>query len=240
MSRFFCLILSGIVLVFLPQNIFSQDTLLSDSKNVITIQTEQDSILLMNGKYRHGFVDSVGFEKLYYSFNKKANLSKVFSFSKDGKNVIQYRDRSIDYLSQAQMRTLIAGKQIGLKKYDNRAIIVSAFALSFTASIFDTYESIDNPAQNPNFTSPQFSGDRFFAREPTFGQFVVPLTFTFSINAFKPKLKSKHLSNQSYLENELIIEGFQTTAKRKKFYGAMFSGLAGTASGLLSYLVFKK
>jgi len=242
MSRFFCL-------VFLSFCIFNSwgqdevksvgDTVVNNTDSYVYVQTEEDSILLMNGKYRYGFVDSAGVHDLHYSFNKKIALGKVYSYSMGGVNKIHYSNRSIDYLTQEQMRTLITGKQIGLKQYDNKAIIVSSFLLSLSSSVFDTYESINDPLKNPDFTSPQFSGDRFFAREPSFAQLLMPFTYTFTINAFKPRLKSKHLSNQNYLENELVIEGFQTTAKRKKFYGAMFSGIAGTLTGLLGYAIFK-
>ncbi len=201
----------------------------------VDVQTIPDTLLLMNGKYKYGFVDSIGTLHLHYSFNKKIKLSKLYSFTQGEEKLIQYSSRSIDYLTQNQMREIITGKQIGLEKYDNKPIIISSFVLSLASSIFDTYESVSND----DFTSSQLSGDRFFKREPTFAQLLMPITFTFAIVPFKPELKTKHLKDPSYLENELVIEGFQTTVKKKKFYGAMFSGLAGTLTGLISYAIFK-
>lgn len=208
--------------------------------NIVLAQS--DSILFMNGKIKLIKIDSVNNFNLFYTYKSKEKSitrSKVFSYSSTRQNSILYSDRSIDYLSQEQMRTLIIGKQIGLAKYDNKGIIISSFVLSLASSLFDTYESINDVTKNPDFTSSQFSSNRFFAREPTFAQILMPLTYTFTITAFRPKLKSKHLQNQSFLQNELIIEGFQTTAKRKKFYGAMFSGVTGTIVGMISYVVFK-
>lgn len=232
-SRFFCLFLTVLsVHCCVAQN----DSLKSYE---VHIPLQMDTMLLMNGKYKVGYIDELTGLTLNYSYNKKIALSKLYSYTREGERVVHYQDRSVDYLTQDQMRALINGKQIGLEKYNNKAIIISSFALSLASSLFDTYESINDPSKNPDFTSPQFSGDRFFQRSPSFGQLLMPLVFTFSITAFKPELKTKHLKNQNYLRNELVIEGFQTTAKRKKFYGAMFSGIAGTLTGLVAYGILK-
>lgn len=202
------------------------------------LSAQADSLLLMNGKYKAGSVDSVSALSIYYSLggkSKKMPLSKVYSYNLNEQKTILYKDRSIDYLTQEQMRTLITGKQIALKQYDNRLIMASGFLLSFASSLFDTYESVSDST----FTSPQLSGNRFFQREPTFAQLVMPLSFTFTITSFRPKLKSKHVSNPTLLENELIIEGFQASARKKQLYGAAFSSLIGTVTGVVSYLIFK-
>lgn len=202
------------------------------------LSAQADSLLLMNGKYKAGSVDSVSALSIHYSLSgksKKMPLSKVYSYSLNEQKTILYKDRSIDYLTQEQMRTLITGKQIGMEKYDNRVIMASGFLLSLASSLFDTYESVSDST----FTSPQLSSNRFFQREPTFAQLVMPLSFTFSITSFRPKMKAEHVSNASYLENELILEGFQAAARRKQLYGAAFSSLAGTLTGIVSYLIFK-
>lgn len=203
--------------------------------SVIFTEAQTDSVLLMNGKIKLVSVDSVSALSLHFNSNKKINKDNAFEYYTNNQKTILYKDRSANYFTQDQMREVIFGKQIAHEKYDARVLNATSFLLSFASSIFDTYESVSDTI----FTSKQFSKDRFFKREPTYGQIIVPIVFTFTANLSRPKLKAKHVSDIASLKNELHIEGYQTIARKKKFFGSLYSGFAGMATGMLSYYIFK-
>ncbi|MFP5471363.1 MAG: hypothetical protein ACLGGV_07180 [Bacteroidia bacterium] len=198
---------------------------------------QNDTVYFMSGKNISMNVDSISNGMVYGFSNekfKKISSDAVYGYSLNGSMSYVYPDRSIDFLSVPQMKEFIYGKQIARKKYSITAQVITGFTLGLLGSMYDMYESdtIFNKA-------PQFSKERFYARSPSYGVFIVPLTFTLTINLFRPKLTSKQTSNPNHLSNELIIEGYIGEARRRKFLATSLSSLSGSFVGLAGYFIFK-
>lgn len=189
--------------------------------------SQSDSLYLMSGKNLAFQLDSTNSKYVFGSINGKSTSilkDKIYAYSLNREKYYVYPDRSIDFLSVPQMGKFIYGKQIAKKNYSISGQVITGFALGLIGSLYDTYET---------------NTGKLFNREPSYGMFVAPMAYTLSINIFRPELKKKHISNPSYLMNELIIDGFQAESRRRKFLATSISSLSGTFVGLAGYFIFK-
>lgn len=188
---------------------------------------QSDSLFYMSGKNVSFNLDSTNANYVFgYKGDKSISIlkEKIYAYSIDGKKHFVYADRSIDFMSIPQMGEFIYGKQIAQKNYSVTGQIIAGFSLGLLGSLYDTYETTTG---------------KLFNREPSYGMFVAPMAYTFSINIFRPEMKKKHITNNLYLKNELIIDGFQAEARRRKFIATISSGFAGMLTGVAGYFIFR-
>lgn len=210
-------------------------------------QAEKDSILLLNGKVYRGTITGMsdGFLK-FDELDKKGNTFtsqiedyRIFSYTQKGQESIVYQmdEFKNNFLTVEEAKNVTLGSYDARKRFKPRFVFWSSLALSYAASIFDTYlpqHVIDDPNYLGGQTSPGL-----FKGNPTMLPLIVPgvLSVSWAFPSFR--IKEKQMIQLHLVNNESYYHGFHRIAKQKRILAALKGGLIGIGSGLITYAIFK-
>ena len=203
---------------------------------------QENELLLINGKRIEGTVTQNDGEFLKYEFKKKNDLFikeidilRVYSFTKNSEETIIYKkDTALgNVFSQDEMRMFIYGESDAETAIKSWPYFVSGLTVSYGVSLLDTYSGHDVPETlNVNEKG-------LFKSAPCMLHFAVPFVFPVVWGKIKPKIKSKHASDDLFLVNEQYLIGFQKNARFKRIIGGLLGSLTGSGLGIVTYSIAK-
>ena len=200
-----------------------------------------NELLLVNGKRIEGKVTQNDGEFLKYEYEKKNNLFikeidilRVFSFTKNSEETIIYKQDTAlgNVFSQDEMRMFIYGESDAETAIKSWPYFVSGLTVGYGVSLLDTYSGYDNLETPENEKG-------FFKSAPSMLHFAVPFVFPVVCGKIKPKIKSKHASDDLFLVNEQYLIGFQKNARFKRIIGGLLGSLTGSVLGIVTYSIAK-
>lgn len=207
----------------IPKCLFT--LLLMALPSLLLAQVQQGKVLLMNGSTLE---NALWEEKdgMIYIYNQKKNLfgkektravelnkSEVFSLS-DGKReqVLYFQDTMLgDYYTPEEMKVYLAGSGDARKNYRARHITAIGFALCGVAGYL--------------------VGDGLMVL------IVPPITYAALQYLGKIKIREKYMSDPNFKYNDLYAEGFEPPARSRKMIRGALSGVLGSATGVIIYLI---
>jgi hypothetical protein len=211
-------------------------------------QAEKDSILLLNGKVYRGTITGMsdGFLK-FNEIDKKGNMFtsqiedyRIFSYTQKGQESIVYQmdEFKNNFLTVEEAKNVTLGSYDARKRFKPRFVFWSSFALSYAASIFDTYLP-QHVIDNPDYLGGQTSPGLFKANATMIPFLIVPpvLTIGWAFPSFR--IKEKQMIQMHLVNNESYYHGFHRIAKQKRILAALKGSLIGIGSGLITYAIFK-
>jgi hypothetical protein len=188
-------------------------------------QVQQGQVMLMNGTV----VENTLWEEkngLIYIYDQKNNLfgkektraielnkSEIFSLSNGSKEQIKYYQDTMlgDYYTPEEMRVYLAGAGDARKNYKARHISAIGFALCTVTGYL--------------------VGDGLLVL------IVPPITYAAVQYIGKIKIKEKYMSDPNFKYNDLYAEGFEPPARSRKMIRGALSGLAGSVTGVLLFMI---
>lgn len=191
----------------------------------IHAQVQQGKVLLMNGSV----VENAMWEEkdgMIYIYDKKNNLfgkektravelnkSEIFSLSSGGKEqVLYFQDTMLgDYYTPEEMRMYLAGAGDARKNYKARHISAIGFGLCAVAGYL--------------------VGDGLMIL------IVPPITYAAIQYVGKIKIREKYMSDVNYKYNDQYAEGFEPPARSRKMIRGALSGVVGSVTGVLLYMI---
>jgi hypothetical protein len=188
-------------------------------------QVQQGKVLLMNGSV----VENALWEEkdgMIYIYDQKKNLfgkektravelnkSEIFSLSNGSKEqVLYYQDTMLgDYYTPEEMRMYLAGAGDARKNYKARHISAIGFGLCTVAGYL--------------------VGDGFMIL------IVPPITYAAIQYVGKIKIREKYMSDVNYKYNDQYAEGFEPPARSRKMIRGALSGVVGSVTGVVLYMI---
>ncbi len=191
----------------------------------IQAQLQQGRVLLMNGTVVE---NALWGEKdgMIYIYDKKNNLfgkektraielnkSEIFSLSNGSKEqVLYFQDTMLgDYYTPEEMRMYLAGAGDARKNYKARHISAIGFGLCTVAGYL--------------------VGDGLMIL------IVPPITYAAIQYVGKIKIREKYMSDVNYKYNDQYAEGFEPPARSRKIIRGAFSGVLGSVTGVVLYML---
>ncbi len=177
----------------------------------------QDSVLLINGKYKLVKVKELTEEEVIYEIETKRYI-KTKTFNKHDVYSINYYDGGLDTIykqnieigfdfDKRQMGLAIKGQQDGEMFYKAPWITVGGAAVGGAAP---------------------------FIVPPAYGLFFVP-AYAAAIDLHAPKPDPKHLEVPEWATDEYYLSGYERAASRKRVRNALLGGLSGFAVSVVIY-----
>jgi hypothetical protein len=167
----------------------------------------QDTIVLNNGKIRHGLVlEAMQSEIKYNSDGKNHSLkaSRVFSINKaDGSKEMIFKLDSMDEpgINMEQMQLYVTGERAAQTGYHNNLNKVVAFAAGAGFSFFSIYGLIG------------------------------PAIYTSVVGSSSPNINKQSNLDTSLMLNTDYQEGYFAVARNKKIRNSFIAGMLGFAVG---------
>jgi hypothetical protein len=202
----------------------------------------------LNGKVYRGTIIGMsdGFLK-FKEIDKKGNTFtsqiedyRIFSYTQKGQeNVVYQMDEfKSNFLTVEEAKNVTLGSYDARKTFKPRFVFWSSFAISYAASIFDTYLP-QHVIDNPDYLGGQTSPGLFKANATMIPFLVVPpvLTIGWAFPSFR--IKEKQMIQLYLVNNESYYHGFHRIAKQKRILAALKGSLIGIGSGLITYAIFK-
>ncbi len=203
---------------------------------------QENELLLVNGKRIEGKVTQNDGEFIKYEYKKKNDLFikeidilRVYSFTKNNEETVIYKkDTALgNVFSQDEMRMFIYGESDAETAIKPWPYFASGLTVGYGVSLLDTYSGHDVPE------TPNINEKGFFKSAPSMLHFAVPFVFPIVCGKIKPKIKSKHASDDLFLVNEQYLIGFQKNARFKRIMGGLLGSLTGTVLGIVTYSMAK-
>lgn len=191
----------------------------------IHAQVQQGKVLLMNGSV----VENAMWEEkdgMIYIYDQKKNLfgkeknravelnkSEIFSLSSgSNEQVLYFQDTMLgDYYTPEEMRMYLAGAGDARKNYKARHISAIGFGLCAVAGYL--------------------VGDGLMIL------IVPPITYAAIQYVGKIKIREKYMSDINYKYNDQYAEGFEPPARSRKMIRGALSGVVGSVTGVVLYLI---
>ena len=162
------------------------------------------------------------------------DLNEIWRGGKGHLNKTVCKSRALgNVFSQDEMRMFIYGESDAEETIKSWPYVVSGFVVGYGVSILDTYSGKDFPETSINEKG-------FFKSAPSMVHFAVPFVFPIVCGKIKPKVKSKHVSDDLFLVNEQFLIGFQKNARFKRIMGGLVGSLSGTVLGIVTYAMAKE
>ena len=179
-------------------------------------QEKAPSILMMTGKVLEGKVTSEDSSYIYYEHEKKSGKVKskkldwerVFSFTDESGNekLVYVEDSAIgNFFTEDEMRAYIRGEQDAWNGYKSNWTI---------------------------WTGIPIAGGVGFLLSSSPLVFVVPFAYMVVASMPKYKMTPGSILNAEDLKNPAYILGYERTARSKRLFKSLASGLAGAAIGV--------
>ena len=210
-------------------------------------QSEQDSIILLNGRVYRGTIISTSDNILTYKeIGRKGNeftgvmeYYRLFSFTQNGMEKVIYEQDELkdNFLTVEEARNATLGSYDARQTFKPRFVFWSSFALGYGASLYDTY-LLQKTIDHPDYLGDQKSKG-FFKSDATFMPVLVPLVLSIGWSFPSFKIKEKQMIQMHLLNDESYYRGFHRIAKQKRILGALRGSLIGIGAGLVTYAIFK-
>lgn len=205
-------------------------------------QSQNDSIIFLNGKVEHGTIEGLSKTPsdsvlLFSVDGKKEEIStyRIFSFTQDNNTQILYRPDEFkgDFLSIKETKAVTYGSYDARHTFKPYVAFVTGFALGLGASIFDTYLGKNSVKDTVNYDLEP----GFFKSKPSLFPFLVPpvVTVAWAIPSFK--LKDKKILHKEYFKNENFYRGYQRIAKQKRMLSSLLGSVLGVGVGMSIYYI---
>lgn len=212
--------------------------------------SQQDSIVLLNGKVYRGEVKKVEGGILTYTELKKDGTSeeidlttdRLFSYVDNGKETVFYVENEFtgDFLSVESARNATLGSYDARQTLKPRFVFYSSLLLGFGISLLDTYYSqsaYDNFVAT-NGSPPITAQVGFFGAKPTLMPVLAPMVLSGSWAIPSFRIKPKQLLQKNLYGNEEYYRGFNRVARQKRVLAALKGSVIGIGLGYISYFVF--
>ena len=191
----------------------------------IHAQVQQGKVLLMNGT----IVENTLWEEkdgLIYIYDTKNNIfgkektraielnkSEVYSLSNGNKEqILYYQDTMLgDYYTPEEMRVYLAGAGDARKNFKARHVAAIGFSLCSVAGYL--------------------VGDGLMIL------ILPPITYAAMQYVGKIKIREKYMSDPNFKYNDLYAEGFEPPARSRKMIRGALSGVVGSVTGVLLYMI---
>lgn len=215
--------------------------------------SQQDSIILLNGKTFLGEIQKVEKDFIYYtSQNKKGEQEtheletyRIFSYTKNGSETILYTQDEFkgDFLTVSEAQHTTIGCYDARITCKPRFAFWSGVVLGFSASIMDTYysqKSYDALIKDwpPTEPVPQ-KNIGFFGGEPSFFPILVPIVLVPSWGLPTFRIGDKKILHKDMYGNEMYYRGYQRIARQKRTFAALKGSLIGIGTGMVTWAVLK-
>lgn len=211
---------------------------------------DMDSITLLNGRTYFGthtriennFILTDVTDKKGDTYTLNLEMNRVFSnYSKGVENAFYTQDTlQGDYLSLEETRNVTWGSRDARITSKPIAVFLSSVALSYGASLYDTYftqKSLD-ALTDPGFPAPELNVG-FFGAKPSIMHLMIPtaITLVWALPSFK--VKPHQIIQPGMSGNAYYYRGYNRIAKQKRMFSALAGGFLGTSLGLISYGIFR-
>jgi hypothetical protein len=210
-------------------------------------QSEQDSIILLNGRvYRGTIIGSSDNVLTYKEIDRKGNeftgvmeYYRLFSFTQNGVEKVIYEQEELkdNFLKVEEARNATLGSYDARKTFKPRFAFWSSFALGYGVSLYDTY-LLQKTINHPDYFGSQTTKG-FFKSDPTFMPILAPLVLSVGWSFPSFKIKEKQMIQMHLLNDESYYRGYHRIAKQKRILGALRGSLIGIGAGLVTYAIFK-
>lgn len=213
----------------------------------IFAQSQQDSIILLNGKVFKGEI--TGSDEFYLKYKEvdrkgsiyesQIELYRIFSYTKNNTETVLYQqNEELDnYLTVKEAKHATLGSYDARQTFKPRFVFWSSAVLGFGATIWDTY-LLDKTIQH-EFYAGSHTTPGFFKSEPSLFPVIVPLVLTVGWSFPSFKVKQDQMIQKHLLNDADYYRGFHRIAKQKRMLGALKGSLVGIGAGLITYAVFK-
>ncbi len=212
--------------------------------------SQQDSIVLLNGKVYRGEVQKVEAGVLTYTEFKNDGTTedvdlttdRLFSYVHEGKETVFYVENEFtgDFLPVESARRATLGSYDARQTLKPRFVFYSSLLVGLGVSILDTYytQSAYNNFVETNGTPPISAQVGFFGAKPTLMPILVPMVLSgaWAIPSFR--IKPKQLLQKNLYGDEQYYRGFNRVARQKRVLAALKGAVIGIGLGYISYFVF--
>lgn len=189
--------------------------LLFSSVNVAFGQDQKLEILLMSGKVLSGTMTSHDSIFMYFDEVRKSgkikkgklDLERVYSVtdSVGNKRIFYTMDSAFgNYFSQEEMRYYIYGEQDAMSTYKANWVVFSAVPIA---------------------------GGGGLLLSSSFFVFAVPFLYVVGASIPKVTIKAKDIEHPEMLSEPAYVLGYERTARSRRLFKALISGVASTAIG---------
>lgn len=213
----------------------------------VNAQSEQDSIILLNGRVFLGSIISDSDSLLTFQEKTKKGETvksqlpyyRIFSYSQNGTETVIYKENSFrdNFLSVDEARKATLGSYDARQTFKPRFVFWSSLAFGYGASLLDTYlpqSAIDDPNYVGSETSPGL-----FKRSPTIFPFFVPAVLTVSWSLPSFRVKEHQIIQKHLINDESYYRGYHRISKQKRMLYSLRGSLIGIGMGLVTYAVMK-
>lgn len=181
------------------------------------VSDKREELLMMSGKVIEGVVTGTDTAYIYYDYHakggkvkpKKLDLERVFSiYDAAGNETVVYQmDTMIgNYFSEEEMRMYIQGEQDAMSGYRANWIILLGL--------------------------PVTGGLGFFIGSNV-AVFTIPFAYLLGASLPGYRVRPESVSDASYLRSPAYMLGYERTAKNKRLFKALVTGLVGTTVGFV-------
>lgn len=141
------------------------------------------------------------------------NKSEIFSLNSGAKEqILYYQDTMLgDYYTPEEMRVYLAGAGDARKNFKARHVSAIGFVICAAAGYV--------------------VGDGLLVL------IIPPITYAASQVIGKIKIREKYMSDKNFKYNDLYAEGFEPPARSRKILKSALSGVVGSVTGVLLFLV---
>lgn len=181
-------------------------------------QGTSNQILLMTGKVIEGRVTSQDSQYVHYTFEKRAGktkarkleLERVFSVTDENgqERVVYLMDTAIgNYFTENEMRFYIKGEQDAMNSYKAHWVVLVGVPVT---------------------------GGVGFALSHSILVFAVPFVYLLGTSVPKYTINPGKVSSPELLKQPAYVLGYERTARTKRLFKALASGVLGTAVGFVA------
>jgi hypothetical protein len=212
--------------------------------------SQQDSIVLLNGKVYRGEVQKVDAGVLTYTELKKDGTTesvelttdRLFSYIHEGKETVFYVENEFtgDFLPVESARRATLGSYDARQTMKPRFVFYSSLLLGYGVSLLDTYytqSAYDNFVAT-NGAPPISAHVGLFGAKPTLMPILVPMVLSGSWAIPSFRIKPKQLLQKNLYGDEQYYRGFNRVARQKRVLAALKGSVIGIGLGYISYFVF--
>lgn len=212
--------------------------------------SQQDSIVLLNGKVYRGEIVKVEAGVLTYTEKNKDSgttdveitTDRLFSYIDNGAETVCYVENEFtgDFLPVESVRRATLGSYDARQTLKPRFVFWSSLAIGIGISLLDTYYT-QNAYDNfvaINGVPPINAQVGFFGAKPTLMPVLVPmiLSGTWAIPSFR--IKPHQLLQKNLYGDENYYRGFHRIARQKRVLAALKGSAIGIGLGFASYFIF--
>lgn len=222
-----------------------------------SICSAQDTLLLLSGKNKLAFVDTMDYDFVYYhkvkkdgseGRRKKKNLDHVFSINKSDTCIYVYEKDSLydNYWSVNEMKHYLEGRRQARKHYKpyktlligagvgTGVALYSLFPIKYGEKERELYirDTVTNSLVTVRFTDQQALSIPIPYWE------IIPIgVYVYYVGAAK-NTKNFKADDQTQFKKAMFMIGYKETVVNRKVYSAVGASVGSFLTTMLSYMIF--